>query len=384
MDIFRIFDSLNYLPNLRVAMEAVQDTHAVCEAALCYTGDILDERRDKYSLKYYVQAGQGTGEDGRAHPRHQGHGRPVPALRRAEAGEGAEGRSRACPSTSTPTTPAASTPARILRAADAGVDVVDLAIASMSGSTSQPNLNSHRRRPAAHAARHRARPRRRSNEFSDYWEQVRALLRAVRHRAQDRQRRGLSARDAGRPVHEPQGAGRRMGVSQPLARDRPHLRRGEPAVRRHREGDAVVRRSSATWRCSSSAKGIRPADVVNLEPGSMPFPESVIDMLSGGLGWPEGGWPGGGLARRARREARQAEAAGATRRRGAARQPRPRRIHLEQAARGARRRSSSATPTDDDLYSHLMYPQVLRRFREAPRGSSATSACCRRRPSSTA
>jgi pyruvate carboxylase len=48
MDIFRIFDSLNYLPNLRVAMEAVQDTHAVCEAAICYTGDILDERRDKY------------------------------------------------------------------------------------------------------------------------------------------------------------------------------------------------------------------------------------------------------------------------------------------------------------------------------------------------
>ena len=38
-------------------------------------------------------------------------------------------------------------------------------------------------------------------------------------------------------------------------------------------------------------RGIKPADVVNLEPGAMPFPESVIDMLSGGLGWPEGGWP---------------------------------------------------------------------------------------------
>jgi pyruvate carboxylase len=39
------------------------------------------------------------------------------------------------------------------------------------------------------------------------------------------------------------------------------------------------------------SKGIKPADVVNLEPGATPFPESVIDMLSGGLGWPEGGWP---------------------------------------------------------------------------------------------
>ncbi|HEY6167128.1 MAG TPA: pyruvate carboxylase, partial [Verrucomicrobiae bacterium] len=55
MDIFRIFDSLNYLPNLRVAMEAVQDTHAICEATVCYTGDILDQRRDKFSLKYYVR-----------------------------------------------------------------------------------------------------------------------------------------------------------------------------------------------------------------------------------------------------------------------------------------------------------------------------------------
>ncbi len=55
MDIFRIFDSLNYLPNLRVAMEAVQETHAICEAAICYTGDILDPKRDKYSLKYYVK-----------------------------------------------------------------------------------------------------------------------------------------------------------------------------------------------------------------------------------------------------------------------------------------------------------------------------------------
>ena len=55
IDIFRIFDSLNYTPNLKVAMEAVQETHAICEAAICYTGDILDPKRDKYSLKYYVK-----------------------------------------------------------------------------------------------------------------------------------------------------------------------------------------------------------------------------------------------------------------------------------------------------------------------------------------
>ncbi len=91
MDIFRIFDSLNYLPNLRVAMEAVQDTHAVCEAALCYTGDILDDRRDKFSLKYYVRLAKELRAHGRAHPRHQGHGGTVPAVCRPEAGQGAQG-----------------------------------------------------------------------------------------------------------------------------------------------------------------------------------------------------------------------------------------------------------------------------------------------------
>ena len=55
IDIFRIFDSLNWLPNMRVAMEAVQDTDRLCEAAICYTGDILDPARQKYSLRYYVR-----------------------------------------------------------------------------------------------------------------------------------------------------------------------------------------------------------------------------------------------------------------------------------------------------------------------------------------
>ena len=83
MDIFRIFDSLNYLPNLRVAMEAVQDTHAICEAA-----DLLHRRHPRPAARQILaqvlrQAGQGTGKNGRAHPGDQGHGRAVPAVRRA-------------------------------------------------------------------------------------------------------------------------------------------------------------------------------------------------------------------------------------------------------------------------------------------------------------
>eukprot|EP01031_Cornospumella_fuschlensis_P002913 gene2913-3639_t len=56
MDIFRIFDSLNYLPNLVPAMDAVrEETNSICEGTLCYTGDILDPKRDKYDLQYYVR-----------------------------------------------------------------------------------------------------------------------------------------------------------------------------------------------------------------------------------------------------------------------------------------------------------------------------------------
>src|SRR5262249_53462887 len=55
MDVFRIFDALNWTPNMRVAMEATIEAGAICEAAICYTGDILDPRRRKEQLDYYVK-----------------------------------------------------------------------------------------------------------------------------------------------------------------------------------------------------------------------------------------------------------------------------------------------------------------------------------------
>lgn len=54
IDVFRIFDSLNWLKGIEVSLDEVLKCNKVAEVALCYTGDILDETRDKYSLKYYV------------------------------------------------------------------------------------------------------------------------------------------------------------------------------------------------------------------------------------------------------------------------------------------------------------------------------------------
>lgn len=54
MDIFRVFDSLNYLPNLILGMEAAGKAGGVIEAAISYTGDVSDPKRSKYDLKYYT------------------------------------------------------------------------------------------------------------------------------------------------------------------------------------------------------------------------------------------------------------------------------------------------------------------------------------------
>uniref|UniRef100_A0A1I8IMS1 Pyruvate carboxylase n=1 Tax=Macrostomum lignano TaxID=282301 RepID=A0A1I8IMS1_9PLAT len=73
MDIFRIFDCLNYVPNMLVGMDAVRKAGGVVEAAICYTGDLLTSK--KYTLEYYLDTAEQLGR--RAHPGHQGHGRPV-------------------------------------------------------------------------------------------------------------------------------------------------------------------------------------------------------------------------------------------------------------------------------------------------------------------
>ncbi len=113
----------------------------ICEAAICYTGDILDPKRTKYDLKYYVELAKAAGEDGRAHPGHQGHGRTCANPTRPRCSSKRSSRKSASRSTSTRTTPPACRPAPILKAAEVGLDIADGAMAPLSGGTSQPNLN---------------------------------------------------------------------------------------------------------------------------------------------------------------------------------------------------------------------------------------------------
>jgi pyruvate carboxylase len=140
IDVFRIFDSLNWTANMKVAMEAAVEAGALCEAAICYTGDILDARRDKYPLKYYVGLARELERMG-AHllaiKDMAGLCRPLAARKLVRALKDEIGLPIHFHTHDT----AGGQLAAYLLAAEAGVDIVDCAISSMAAMTSQPSLN---------------------------------------------------------------------------------------------------------------------------------------------------------------------------------------------------------------------------------------------------
>ncbi len=140
IDIFRVFDSLNWTKGMQVAMEAVCESGAVCEAAVCYTGDILDPKRDKYPLKYYVDMARELEKMG-AHilaiKDMAGLLKPFAAEKLVKALKNEIGIPVHLHTHDT----SSNGGAMLLMAAQAGVDVVDAALSSVSGLTAQPNLN---------------------------------------------------------------------------------------------------------------------------------------------------------------------------------------------------------------------------------------------------
>jgi pyruvate carboxylase len=348
IDIFRVFDSLNYAPNLQAALEAVQETHAVCEAAICYTGDILDPRRAKYSLQYYVKLARELERMG-AHflaiKDMAGLCRPYAAYALVKALK----EQIALPVHFHTHDTSGVNSASVLKAGEAGADVVDLAIASMSGSTSQPNLNS-----IAAALRHTRRDTGLDpaalNEFSDYWEKIRLAYAPF----------DTAPASGSAEVYEHEMPGgqytnlKEQAASMGLGQRWPEIARTYAEVNRLLGDIVKVTPSSKVVGDLAMfllSRGIKPADVLHLEPGSVPFPSSVIEMLGGHLGQPAGGWP-----RRL-----QKVVLGHRRpirgRPGAGLKPLPlKKIQDELTVKLKR------DATLDDLYSHLMYPEVFAEF----------------------
>ena len=140
IDVFRIFDSLNWVPGMEVAMEEVLKENKLCEASICYTGDILDPKRDKYTLQYYVNLAKELERRG-AHllaiKDMSGLLKPYAAKKLVSTLKQEVGLPIHLHTHDT----TANQVAAYLMAAEAGVDIVDCAIASMSSLTSQPSMN---------------------------------------------------------------------------------------------------------------------------------------------------------------------------------------------------------------------------------------------------
>lgn len=141
IDIFRIFDSLNWLRGMEVALDQVLQTDKIAEVCLCYTGDILDTNRDKYSLKYYVDLAKQIEKMG-AHilciKDMAGLLKPYAASKLIKALK----QEISIPIHLHTHDTSGNGVATLLMAAEAGVDIVDTAFNAMAGLTSQPALNS--------------------------------------------------------------------------------------------------------------------------------------------------------------------------------------------------------------------------------------------------
>ncbi|HEY2585613.1 MAG TPA: pyruvate carboxylase [Tepidisphaeraceae bacterium] len=288
IDVFRIFDSLNWTENMKVAMEAVRNhTNALCEAAICYTGDILDPKRSKYSLQYYVKMAKelvSMGTHILAIKDMAGLCKPYAAQALFKALRDEVGVPIHFHTHDTSGINAAS----LLRASDAGVDIVDGALSSMSGTTSQPNLNS---MVAAlqHTPRDTGLDLNALNQLSDYWEAVREFYYPFEE--------GVKSGTAEVYQHEMPGGQytnlRQQAKSLGLE-GRWHEIADAYAQVNQLFGDIVkVTPSSKVvgdLALFMVTNNLTAMDVLAPD-RKLNFPRSVVEMMQGMLGVPEGGWP---------------------------------------------------------------------------------------------
>ncbi|MGV1836847.1 pyruvate carboxylase [Rhizobium rhizogenes] len=287
IDLFRVFDCLNWVENMRVSMDAIIEENKLCEAAICYTGDILNSARPKYDLKYYTDLAVELEKAG-AHiiALKDMAGLLKPAAAKVLFKALREATSLPIHFHTHDTSGIAA--ATVLAAVDAGVDAVDAAMDALSGNTSQPCLGS-----IVEALKGTERDPGLDPEWirrvSFYWE-------AVRHQyaAFESDLKGPASEVY---LHEMPGGqftnlkeqARSLGLE-----TRWHQVAQAYADANQMFGDIVkVTPSSKVvgdMALMMVSQDLTVADVVNPD-REVSFPESVVSMLKGDLGQPPGGWP---------------------------------------------------------------------------------------------
>lgn len=287
IDLFRVFDCLNWVENMRVSMDAIQEENKLCEATICYTGDLLNSARPKYDLKYYVSLAEELEKAG-AHiiALKDMAGLLKPAAARVLFKALREATSLPIHFHTHDTSGISA--ATVLAAIDSGVDAVDAAMDAFSGNTSQPCLGS-----IVEALSGTDRDSGLDPEWirriSFYWE-------AVRHQyaAFESDLKGPASEVY---LHEMPGGqftnlkeqARSLGLE-----TRWHEVAQTYADVNQMFGDIVkVTPSSKVvgdMALMMVSQDLTVADVQN--PGrDIAFPDSVVSMLRGDLGQPPGGWP---------------------------------------------------------------------------------------------
>ena len=288
IDVFRIFDSLNWVEAMKVSIKTVREnTNSLAEACLCYTGDITDKSRTKYTLQYYIDLAKRL-EDAGAHIigikdmagllKPQAAEILIPALREAVD----------LPLHLHTHDTSSIQIATYMKAIEAGVDVIDLAIASMSGLTAQPNFNSCVAMMKGHE-RENPMDLQSLNEFSNYWEAVRQYYYPFETE--------LRSGSADVYLHEIPGG--QYSNLRPQARGLGLEDQFETIKQNYRIvndmfGDLVkVTPSSKVvgdMAMFMTANGLTKEDVMQ-RGENLAFPDSVKALFRGDLGQPEGGFP---------------------------------------------------------------------------------------------
>ena len=344
VDIFRVFDSLNWVENMRVAMDAVQESGKVCESAICYTGDIQDPNRCKYDLKYYVALAKEMAAAG-AHvlglKDMAGLVKPGAASILVRAIKEETGLPVHFHTHDTSGIASAS----VLAAVDAGVDAIDLAMDSMSGTTSQPNLGSvvaalrdTARDPGLDAATIR--------RFSDYWEATRQNYLAFES----------DLRSGASEVYLHELPGGQFTNLKEQARALGLVGRWHEVAQAYAEvndmlGDIVKVTPSSKMVGDMAlmmvSAGLTRAEVEDPDK-EIAFPDSVRGFFRGELGQPTGGFP-----KALQKKVLQGEEA-MTERPGAYLPP----AGLDALRREAEKKTGRAI-SDAEFNSYLMYPKVF-------------------------
>jgi pyruvate carboxylase len=358
IDLFRVFDSLNWVPNMAVALESVRESGALCEAAICYTGDILNPKRPKYDLKYYVDLAKDLENRGAniiAIKDMAGLCKPYAAEVLVKALREAVGIPVHFHTHDTGGAQAAS----VLKGAEVGLDIADGAMAAMSGLTSQPCLNA-----IVEALRFGPRDSGLNPEalidLSRYWEGARELYAPFET--------GLKAPSAEVYAYEMPG-GQYTNLFQ-QAKALGLASRWVEVCKAYADvnlllGDIVKVTPSSKVVGDMAlflvANNLTPQDTLDPE-RELAYPESVVELFEGRLGQPPGGFP------KALQERVLKGRPASTDRPGAGLPP----ADLE-AARQKAGELLGAEATARDALSLILYPRVFPDFAAHIRSYSDTS-----------